>query len=499
MPRIVFIAVSTVFILGGSLVRLPGLADPILTFHPTRQYRSAIIARACYYDDRPDVPPEVRRVARANRAMQPAGEPPLLEWVSCAAWRAAGRESLAVPRTLSAAVWVLGAVPLALTLRRAVSAGAALVGMAIYLFAPYGIIASRAFQPDPLMTSCCLCAIWLLVRNHECASGRALAAASIAVAVTLVVKPMSLFLVVPAAFGLAVARSGVAGAASDRRLIAQLTLGLLPATILYGYSTIFGTLARDQWQMRFVPSLLVTRFFWAGWARQIARVFGPPLLVTGVAGAVLGRQLWMRAMLAGLWLGYAAFAVGFTYHMPTHDYYHLPFLPIAALGAAVVVDRLLARAASWNAQLPRESIAVVMAGLVAVSGSLSVWPRLTTESARQLDDYDQIGELCGHDARVLFLDHEYGYPLMYHSGISGDAWPSSDDLAAEALGGEKPVSAAERFTRDFEGYDPHYFVATDLSSLDAQPDLQALLQERTTLVASTPTYRIYRFKGWQAS
>jgi len=380
--------------------------------------------------------------------------------------------------------------------RRTVSRGAALVAITIYLFAPYGVVASRAFQPDPLMTSCSLLAIWLLVRNHERSTRGALAAAATAVAVALVVKPMSLFLVVPAAVGLAIARSGIVGAARDRRLVGQLVLGLLPATILYGYSTIFGTLARDQWQMRFVPALLPTRFFWNGWLTQIGRVFGLPLLAAGVAGAFCAREVWMRRLLAWLWLGYVAFAVGFTYHVPTHDYYHLPFLPVAALGAAVVVDRLLSVMASSTGRARLEGAAAALACAVAVAGSVTVWPNLTTDNSARLRDYEQIGELCAHDARVLFLDHEYGYPLMYHSGVSGDSWPSSDDLAAEALGGASPIAADERFMRDFAGYAPHYFVATDLLSLDAQPDLQELLRARTALVAATPTYRVYRFNGW---
>ena len=90
--------------------------------------------------------------------------------------------------------------------------------------------------------------------------------------------------------------------------------------------------------------------------------------------------------------------------------------------------------------------------------------------------YEEIGEACAHDGRVLFLDREYGYPLMYHARIAGDAWPSADDLAAERLGGAEPLDAAARFSRDFEDYQPHYFVATDLSSLAKQPDLEAFLR-----------------------
>ena len=145
MYRVWFLTLSTVFILVGVIVRVHGVDDPILGFHPTRQYRSAIIARSCYYDHLDGVSPERLHVAHANRDMQPAGEPPLLEWAACAAYRLAGHESLSVPRTVSAVVWVLGAIPLALVALRGASAGATLISIAIYLFAPYGILASRAF------------------------------------------------------------------------------------------------------------------------------------------------------------------------------------------------------------------------------------------------------------------------------------------------------------------------------------------------------------------
>ena len=87
------------------LVRIHGITDPIFTFHPTRQYRSAIIARDCLLRYLPETPEVIRKVAAANRSMQPAGEPPILEWAACAAFRTAGRESLAIPRALSIAAW----------------------------------------------------------------------------------------------------------------------------------------------------------------------------------------------------------------------------------------------------------------------------------------------------------------------------------------------------------------------------------------------------------
>lgn len=496
------------------LLRLHAIDESILTFHPTRQYRSAIIARACYHDARPDLPESLRRVSRANRAIQPVGEPPLLEWTACAAYRFAGDEPLAIPRSLSALAWVAGSLPLYLIAQRLATPAAALVSLAVYLFAPYGIVASRAFQPDPLMTLCALLSLWTLLRHDERPTLRRLLVAGLAMAVAAVVKPMSVFLTVLPAIGLTLTRVGIARGVFDRsqhsargsassalstrhavlRLLCLLSLGLLPAVLYYGHSTIFGTLARDQWQMRFVPSLLTSSFFFGGVATQIAHVFGWPLFIVGLLGACLATPSWARAFLLALWLGYALFAVAFTYHVPTHDYYHLPYLTAAGLGAAVVTSRLSRLLADrWSMRPLTLATASVAIGIAAL-GAQRAWPMLTVEgSAAKIEEYGEIGKLAAHDDRVLFLDREYGYPLMYHAEIAGDSWPSTDDLAAEAIGGEQAISAATRFDRDFADYAPRFFVVTDLDSLAAQPDLQALLVERTDVVARRPTFHVYRF------
>ena len=108
--------------------------------------------------------------------------------------------------------------------------------------------------------------------------------------------------------------------------------------------------------------------------------------------------------------------------------------------------------------------------------------------------YEEIGALAEHHTRVLFLDTAYGYPLMYHGQVSGDSWPSSDDLAAEALGGATPITAEERFARDFVDYDPKFFIVTDLRSLRDQPDLERWLGTHAEAVRRTADYHIYRLR-----
>jgi hypothetical protein len=184
--------------------------------------------------------------------------------------------------------------------------------------------------------------------------------------------------------------------------------------------------------------------------------------------------------------------VAFTYHTATHDYYHLPFVPVAALAAAAAADRL------WTALrlTPTRSFAATCAlcAVVGWYGAVAAAPRLHRPDAADLvADYQRIGEVTHHDGQIVFLDLEYGYPLMYHAEVAGDAWPGSDDLEAERLDGRPTRPATERLDRDYPR--PRYFVVTDLSSLDAQPELQALLAARATLIDETRLHRVYRMAG----
>jgi hypothetical protein len=477
-----------VLIVAALVLRLEHLDQPLLNFHPTRQYRSALIARACYYDHA-DLPEAARAIARANRDIQPAAEPPIMEWLSCAAYLALGAEQLAVPRALAATLWVQGAVPLYAVLTSIASPAAAVVGVSTYLFAPYGVAASRAFQPDTLMSSCALWALWALMRlRAEPTTGRTFAAVA-TVSLATLVKPMSVFLTIPAAVAFSLA-PGIAHRTSRWASMAIATsVGVVIGLTYYGYSTIVATVARDQLPLRFVPSLVGTSFFWQGLWTQIRRVFGVPVFSVMVIGTLVAASGLARTLLVSLWVGYAAFAVAFTYHMPTHDYYHLPYLALAALAVTSVYEF-----ATTSKLWPRSTVAAaaVAAGIAALGIVLSV-PTMRSTDAERVRQYEEIGALAEHSGRVLFLDHTYGYPLMYHGLVSGDAWPTTDDLYAEELGGAAAIDAHQRYARDFADYDATHFIATDLASLKAQPDLQQLLTEIATVVRQTPAYHVYRF------
>jgi len=476
--------VLAVLMSAGLAIRMSELDQSIVRFHPTRHYRSAVLARACYYDRAPGIPEWAKAVAGANRVMQPAGEPQVMEWLACRGYLALGHENLLIPRALAALAWVAGAIPLWSIAARIASPAGASLAAAIYLFLPYGIVASRNFQPDPLMTLASLCAIAALLRYHERPERGRFLVAALLVGVAGLIKPMSVFLTLPAIAAVAwTARAGPS-------LVQLLTLagaGMILPVLYYGYSAIAGSLVRDQMRMRLEPHLIATAFFWEGLARMASRVETLPLLaLTGVA-AIVGTHRFARWLLAALLGGYLAFAIVFTYHMPTHDYYHLPYIAVVAIGAAVLFAR-------FESRVPAMVVYGVCAA-TAVAGSMAAWPRLHEANAAEYARiYQEIGELTAHDTRALFLDTEYGYALMYHGQISGDSWPNRDDLAAEAIDGRPPVDAETRYLRDYADWFPRYFVITDLGSLDASPDLQEMLERRATPVGITDRYRVYRFR-----
>jgi hypothetical protein len=93
--------VAPLIVAVGFLIRLPHLEDPPLRFHPTRQYRSAIIARGFYAPRMTHLSPQESAAIREAARRMPAIEPPVMEHVAAWAYRLLGREDLRLPRLIS--------------------------------------------------------------------------------------------------------------------------------------------------------------------------------------------------------------------------------------------------------------------------------------------------------------------------------------------------------------------------------------------------------------
>src|SRR3989304_5705618 len=156
-----------ILILLGFSLRMVDLTDPPLDFHPTRQFRGAVVARSIYYELAPSNDPYIQQQAVSLRNSVSDLEPPILETIVALAYLVTGGEQLWGARIITSLFWVLAAVPLYALARRFTSPAAPLLCVAYYLFLPFGVLASRSFQPDPFLVAWVILAMYATYRWAE--------------------------------------------------------------------------------------------------------------------------------------------------------------------------------------------------------------------------------------------------------------------------------------------------------------------------------------------
>ena len=473
-------------------VRMYHVNDPPLNFQATREYRSLIIARADYYDHTNTIPAWQKQVADFSRHKQGVLEPPIFEKIVSYGYLLVGGEAYWIPKLLSSIFWLAGACFLYLIALRITDGPAAIFSVAFYLFLPFSIIASRSFQPDPLMIMLLLLSILLMLRYYEHPTISALLIAAGTAASAFLVKPVSLFVIISAFVAMGIAQKGI------RRTIfgqASLIFGAvvaLPTLGAYVYGIVTGRFLLGEAEKTVVPRLLVSTFFWQHLLDNIGAVVGFGAFTLALIGVLLVREGLPRALIIGLWVGYGIFCVAVDYNVAAHDYYQMQLIPIVALSlgpvAAIVIEHLrpISTQRFWQLALS----AIVLLGLllsVAVAR-----PRLVSPGSQRLvSAEEQIGARVDHSTDTVFLASDYGVSLEYHGLMSGYPWPLASDLEWERLTDSVSPHAQARFDTWFAQRSPQYFIILDMQEFNQQPDLQAFLTEHYPMLAQTDDYLIF--------
>jgi len=466
-------------------IRLVQMNDLPLDFHPTRQYRSALISRALYYESQESVEDWQRRVAFESATKEGSLEPAILERLAAYCYRLSGAERLWIPRLLSICFWLVGGLFLYRIGTVIASREAGLVATAFYLFNTFGIAASRSFQPDPMMVMVCLACLHCLVLHHAGGKAAWLAAAAVTAGLAILIKPICAFPIFGAAVALALCRYGVR-AWRAREFWLFSAMALFPGTIYYARGILTAGPLGAQARVSVVPHLVLDSAFWNGWAHQILSVIGLGPLVIALCGTLLVVGRWQRSFVLGLWAGYLGVGLVFTYHVHTHNYYHLLLIPIVALGvgqaAALLLNGLAERNPRWIARP-----AIIGLGLLVLAVHLgrNIDDRPGVPTAELRDELaTEIGDAVGHSTDTLILAPHYGKPLKYHGRLGGDVWPDSASLRANALIGGESMAATERL-RTLERNGPKdFFIVTDSWELKQQQDLMELLRGYPVLLAN---------------
>lgn len=481
------LALAALF-LAGLLIRLYDLNDLPLDFHPTRQLFTAIVARSYYYRDTPGAPAWERERAAAQLAAEET-EPPSIDWLAAKTYQLLGRVDLYYPRLYSALFWLLAGIPLYLLARDLTSVDGGLLALGVYLLAPYGVIASRSFQPDPLMTALTVFSWWCMLRWFNSGRWRWALAAGLLAAAAMLVKSL-------AAFTLLGGMAGVFFARDLRKSIRDLqfwAMGLTAALPILAWSFYGffgkGTLS-SQFALRFFPNLWVDPVFYLRWETMIEKVFGLLPFILALAAWFLFQGKARKVFAAGLWGGYLLFGFVFAYYFITHNYYHIALVPIAAVSLAPLGQA----AGSWFAAAAQGRMARLGLLAVVLAGcAMNLWNIRDDFHKANFHGQDaywaHIGEAIQHDSRTVALTQDYGYRLAYWGWTTPVYWPYTGDQALRELAGHSLPEFKLQFEDIIRGND--YFLVSDLAEYERQPQLKETLTQGYTVLEQGEGYIIY--------
>jgi len=469
-------------IFGAALaIRLYDLTDLPLDFHPTRQLLSAIKARGLFYETEPDGISTWKLETAIHQArLKSDVEPVVFERLVAFTYRFTG-EQLWIARIYSSLFWLIGGIFLFMLVRELVSFEGAVFSTAYYLFFPYAIFASRSFQPDPLMVMLILVFWWAFSRWVALTSsspagsetwGWALLAGFLG-GFAIFIKFSAAFFVIGGALGLALSHFSLRGLLRNIQVRVMILLGVLPAVAYLVYGIFIAGFFGQQFSGRFIPMLLSNPLNYLQWETKASLAAGGIFIMLGLLGFFLVRERRVRTFLYSLWGAYLLYGLFFDYHTPTHDYYHLPFIPIVAVSLAPLGEWFLARLTEVTAQRwTRSAVYVILA-----YGVLSVmWD---VRNQMKAIDYrpdaalwTEIGGQFDEDARVIALTQDYGSRLQYWGWRTAAVWPYVGDVNYVDVRGGK-----FSFENVFRRYSSqrNFFLVTDFDELDRQPELKERL------------------------
>jgi hypothetical protein len=474
----VIITLTGVLLLGLGL-RLIDLNDPPLDFNPTRQLRSAIIARGLYYERALDADPVLRTLAVSHMNTMERLEPPIFETLVAWVYGLLGGENLALARMFASLFWIIGALVLFDLGRRMTSPWAALAGVSVFLFLPFSVRASRSFQPDPGMVTLIILTAWSLYLWQEKRTWNWALVAGLFGCLTVLVKIVGLFFVAGITLSMLGYILGIAGDSLEFEnahwRLSNLEVGLrnsqvwfmaalmiFPSLIYYllglgdpDSSSFLHWTVIARWQDILTPSFYMR---WLVFLDDLVRLV---LIFFALLGTLVTTPR-NRALLWGFGGGYLLFCLFFPYHTLTHDYYHLPLVALLSLSLTPLVD-LVINAVVWQSRGVRVALGFVLLLFIAYNGWIGRSILVGQDFREHPVFWQEVGEAIPVDAKAIGLSQDFGFRLMYYGWRKITLWPNNahpEDLPEMAAGADYfVVTAKNQMGEQLENYlDTHYAI-----------------------------------------
>lgn len=490
--RVWLVLIALAFLLGLA-VRFYDLQDAPLDFHPTRQMRSALIARGMYYQTLDDASQWQKDMSYKQWQTEGLIEPQIMERLTAFTYQVVGSEQLWVARVWSILFWTLGGVFLCLLANELFGLAGSAIAVVYFMLWPYAVSSSRAFQPEPLLVAAIIVALWAVVRWMKEPNWPRLVLAGILCGFSIYVKSVAVFFITPALAGLLLTNFRLKDLIKNRQVWALFLLSVSPYIAYHIYGVYILGLLGEQFSLRFFPSMWIDPVFYLQWINEIDGAVGLEIFLTGLVGLVAFPKKRWRGFAIALLLGYFVYGFTFPYHISTHDYYQMPLLAITALGLAAIFDFVIANLPHKN-RLSIGAFALVLTAFMV----LKAWDsRVTFKKVDYHNEtrfWEKLGDQLGHDNRVIGLLSDYGYRLAYWGWMDVTPWLQTSDINLRELAGQQ-VDLDASFQSAVEGHD--YFVVTSMGEFDKQPNLKAALNATYPLIEANDEVLIYDLRAAQ--
>jgi len=472
----------------GFAVRMIDLKDPPLAYHPTRQLRAAIIARNIYYQINPGASPD-----NVDFATDPAlydyvsrREPPITESTVAILYLLIGSELLWVSRIVTALFWCVGGIGLYLLVSKLASKDAGLISLSFYLFAPFGVIASRSFQPEALMVASIIWSILMFLHWLDKRTWRSLIVTAVLSGFAILVKPTSLFFLLPVfTIGL-ISSEGIKGASKNFQAWVLAGISAVIPAIFYVFINPAAGGFLDNWWTDITHIIPTSRYF-LGWGSIITDVVPFPVLVLAFASTLLFEKN-IRRLIIGLWVGYVVLGVFVPHHIYTHDYYSIILVPIAGISLGKIAQVISETAVNKSKFF---KIMLIALGVVALAyPAWNVYKELREKDFRgEPGGWVQISTAIPDDQKTIALTHNYGFNMAYYGNRMLQLWPYASDFNLQSLRGRDETIDFDTYFRRMTG-SSELFLVTHFGELNSQPLLMEKLSEMS-IYDEGPGYILY--------
>ena len=280
----------------------------------------------------PSAPQWQREMAAEMKQFAGLIEPQILETLTARTYFWVGGEKLWVARLYSILFWMVGGLFLFRLNRKVNQTDGGVIALAYFLILPFGALASRSFQPDPLMTMLIILTWWGMLRWQAAPTWKNAVLAGLLGGIAILVKTTAVFFVGGAWVGLVLAGPGLKKAVRDRKVWIMGFLTILPYLLYFVYGVFISGALASQFEGRFFPNLWIDPVFYLQWNTMIASTAGFEWFWLALLCTFLIRGRAERGLFLGAWVGYFLYGMTFAYHISTHDYYQLPLLPLVADG-----------------------------------------------------------------------------------------------------------------------------------------------------------------------